>query len=145
MNNFSLENHCVLVTGASSGIGAQTAISISEMGGKLILSARNKERLQKVKSQMVGECHQIITADLTRQQDLENLVKELPKLDGLVQSCGIVRPFPVEFIGEKHIDEMFDVNYKAPVLLTSRLLKKKKIRPRASLVFMSSISSHFAH
>src|SRR5699024_4634337 len=37
------------------------------------------------------------------------------------------------------------VNYKAPVLLTSRLLKKKKIRPRASLVFMSSISSHFAH
>lgn len=145
MNAFSLQHKTILVTGASSGIGAQTAISIAEAGGKVILSARNVERLEKVFKQLEGEGHQIIPADLTKPEDIENLISQLPELDGLVQSSGMVRPFPVKFIGEKQIDEMFGLNYKAPIVLTSKLFRQKKIKSAASLVFMSSISSHFAH
>ncbi len=145
MNNFSLENKTILVTGASSGIGAQTAITLSEAGAILILTARNTERLEKVFNQLKGGRHQFITADLTQTEDFEKLLNKVPTLDGIVHSAGMVRPFPVKFIGEKQIDQMFGVNYKATILLTSKLFKAKKINKQASLVFMSSISSHFAH
>ncbi|HET8837878.1 MAG TPA: SDR family oxidoreductase [Flavobacteriaceae bacterium] len=145
MKNFELQNKTILVTGASSGIGAQTAISISKAGGKVILSARNESRLQTVFNQLKGTGHQIRPADLTDENQIETLIDAVPNLDGLVQSSGMVRPFPVKFIGKKQIDEMFAVNYSAPILLTSKLFKAKKINPSASLVFMSSISSHFAH
>ncbi len=145
MKNFELHNKIILVTGASSGIGAQTAITISQAGGTLILSARNKERLQQTFEKLEGTGHKIISADLTDGNQIEALVDAVPNLDGLVLSSGMVRPFPIKFIGEKQIDEMFDLNYKAPIILTSKLFKSKKIKPSASLVFMSSISSHFAH
>ncbi len=145
MNNFSLENKTILITGASSGIGAQTAITLSKAGAKLILTARNTERLENVFNQLEGDKHQFITADLTQAEDFENLLNRVPTLDGIVHSAGMVRPFPVKFIGEKQIDQMFGVNYKATILLTSKLFKAKKINKQASLVFMSSISSHFAH
>ncbi|TQD37710.1 SDR family NAD(P)-dependent oxidoreductase [Haloflavibacter putidus] len=145
MNNFSLENKTILISGASSGIGAQTAITLSQAGAKLILTARNTERLENVFNQLDGDKHQFITADLTQAEDFEKLLNKVPALDGIVHSAGMVRPFPVKFIGEKQIDQMFGVNYKATILLTSRLFKAKKINKQASLVFMSSISSHFAH
>lgn len=145
MNKFSLENKTILITGASSGIGAQTAITLSQAGANLILSARNIERLEAVFKQLTGEEHQIIPADLTKEEDLKTVIKQVPNIDGMVHSAGMVRPFPVKFIGEKQIDQMFGVNYKACILLTSKLFKAKKINKQASLVFMSSISSHFAH
>lgn len=145
MNNFTLRDKKILITGASSGIGAQTAISVSQAGGKVVLSARNEERLQQVFRKLSGMGHQIIPADLTEENEIDNLVSNVPKIDGLVLSSGIIRPFPVKFIGKKQIDEMFASNYSASVLLTGKLLKAKKINPSSSIVFMSSISSHFAH
>lgn len=145
MNPFSLENKTILVTGASSGIGAQTAISASKLGATVILSARNKTKLEETLSKLEGGNHQIITADLTKQEEVKQLLDNLGNIDGVVHSSGIVRPFPVKFIDEKHIQEMFEINYNAPVLLMSKLFKAKKINKSASVVFMSSISSHFSH
>ena len=145
MNPFSLENKTILVTGASSGIGAQTAISASNLGAKVILSGRNKIKLEDTLSKLTGEFHKIITADLTKKIEVEKLVIEVENVDGVVHSSGIVRPFPVKFIDEKHIEEIFEINYNAPVLLMSELFKAKKVNKSASIVFMSSISSHFSH
>jgi NAD(P)-dependent dehydrogenase (short-subunit alcohol dehydrogenase family) len=145
MNPFSLENKTILVTGASSGIGAQTAISVSEQGATVILSARNESKLEETLSKLSGENHKIIIADLTKTADIEELVNKVENIDGIVHSSGIVRPFPIKFIDEKHIQEMFEINYNAPVLLMSKLFKTKKINKEASIVFMSSISSHFSH
>lgn len=135
----------MLITGASSGIGAETARALADCGVKLILSGRNQERLQETLDSMFGDGHQIIPADLTDEAQIEHLVKEIEGLDGIVHSSGIVRPFPVKFIGKKQIDEMYGINYQGPVLLTSKLFRAKKIRPQASIVFMSSISSRFPH
>lgn len=145
MNPFSLANKTILVTGASSGIGAQAAISASKQGATIILSARNKTKLAETLSKLEGEHHQIIVADLTIQEEVQQLVEKVKNIDGVVHSSGIVRPFPVKFIDEKHIQEMFEINYNAPVLLMSKLFKVKKMNKSASIVFMSSISSHFAH
>ena len=145
MSSFRLENKKILVTGASSGIGRQVAIAISEMGGKVILSARNKERLEETKSRLIGDGHIVIAADLTNEADVDKLILEVGEIDGVVQSSGIVRPFPVKFIGKKQFDEVFGINYQAPVMLVSKLFRSKKIKRKSSLVFMSSISSHFPH
>jgi NAD(P)-dependent dehydrogenase (short-subunit alcohol dehydrogenase family) len=145
MNPFDLTNKTILITGASSGIGAQTAISTAKMGASIVLTGRNKDKLEEVYSKLEGENHQIIIADLRKRDEVLVLVDEVPFLDGVVHSSGIVKPFPIKFIDDKHLKEMFEINYNAPVLLMSKLFKAQKIKKAASIVFMSSISSHFSH
>lgn len=145
MIDFDLSNRTFLVTGASSGIGAEVANKISRYGGKLILSARNEDRLNNTLSILEGNGHSMYSADLTKEKDIDNLILHVNNVDGIVHCSGVVRPFPVKFIGEKQIDEMFGINYNGPVLLTSKLFKAKKINKAGSIVFMSSISSHFPH
>ena len=64
MNPFSLEGKTILITGASSGIGAQCAIDCSKMGAKVILVARNEERLKSVLSQCEGDAHVYYLSDM---------------------------------------------------------------------------------
>lgn len=143
MNPFSLNNKTVLVTGASSGIGAQTAVLLSHLGANVILNGRNEERLQQRFQELAVGDHKIISGDLTLEETLGNIVQSVPNLDGIVHSSGIVKHFPVKFIGKKQIAELFAINYEAPVLLTSGLLKAKKVNAGASIVFMSSVACNF--
>ncbi len=144
MNPFSLHKKNILVTGGSSGIGRQTAITLAEAGATVIISARREEELNRTLGMMSGNHHKIV-ADLTNESQIDALVAAIEQVDGIVHSAGIVRPFPVKFIGKKQVDEMFGINYLGPVLLTSKLFKKKKVAKGASIVFMSSISSQFPH
>lgn len=141
-NPFSLNNKRILVTGASSGIGRAIAIECSKMGASVILTARNKERLDETLLLMdCPEKHQIILGDLSKEEDISNLVKGIEEiLDGVVQCAGFTIPKPFQFISSVDIDSVMDVNYKAPAILTQKLLKKKKIGKLASIVFISSIS-----
>ena len=70
----------MLVTGASSGIGRQTAIECSRMGASVVLSARNEVRLLETLSSIEGEGHKIIPADLLNQDQIKgnkDLVNEI--------------------------------------------------------------------
>lgn len=138
---FSLEGKTILITGASSGIGMQTAIETSRLGANLILTARNVERLNKTLNKCIKGDNKIITADLTNYEELTKLVLQIKKLDGIVHSAGIVNYIPSQFINEKNIYELMDINYKSPAMLTSLLLRKKKINEIASIVFISSIAA----
>jgi NAD(P)-dependent dehydrogenase (short-subunit alcohol dehydrogenase family) len=141
MKQFSLDGKTVLVTGASSGIGRQVAISVAEAGACVVITGRNRERLDECFQSLPGLGHHLFVADLMNETDINLLVDSLDKLDGVVFSAGVSSHMPVKFVMEKHFTEIFEINFRAPVLLTSRLLKKKKINDKASFVFMSSISS----
>ena len=144
MNPFDLTNKAILVTGASSGLGRQCAISISEQGGRVIITARNTERLQSTFDALKGTGHSVVIADLTKKEDIEKLVEELPKLNGVVYSTGISDLSPARFITESDIEKTFKIGYDASVLLTSRILAKKRLENRnASLLFISSISTRY--
>ena len=145
MNAIQLNDKFILVTGASSGIGMQTAISISNMGGKLVLTGRNKENLKHTFEQLKGEGHHVITADLLKEGERNKLIDELPMLDGIVHSAGTVNPFPIRFIDQIKLDETMNINYEIPVLLMSGIMRKKKINPKASIVFLSSVSGQHPH
>lgn len=83
-NPFSLKGKTILVTGASSGIGKETAISCSKMGAKVIITARNDVRLEETFQALEGKGHIKIKADLTNPDELDRLVKEIEVIDGLV-------------------------------------------------------------
>ncbi len=141
-NPYTLENKTILVTGASSGIGRATAIECSKMGATLIITARNKERLQETFDELdcsFGQNHQQIIADLSTEESVHKLADCMPVLNGVSLNAGIVKTLPVKFINGDALSEVLDVNMISPVLLTQRLLKKKKFQRGSSVVFTSSI------
>lgn len=142
-NPFSLEGKTILVTGASSGIGRGIAIECSKMGAKMVINGRNKERLNETLSALEGEGHLSIQADLSKQEEIERLVDETLILNGCVHSAGMPKICPVKYLDRKTIEEILNVNTIAPILLTSLLVKKKKLQKKSSIVFISSISGVF--
>ncbi len=143
MNPFSLEGKTILVTGASSGIGRGIATECSKMGAKVILNGRNAERLQETLDKMEGEGHQIIVADIAKQEEIDRLVAELPSLDGCVLCAGIPQVCPVKHFKRQDIEDIFSVNTFAPIMITSSLVKKKKIHKGSSVVLIESVSGVF--
>jgi len=139
-NPFSLNGQTILVTGASSGIGRQIAISVSQMGGRLVIAGRNAERLQQTLERLSGEGHQAIQGDLATPEGRERLIAACPPLNGLVNNAGTALLRPFKFTDDERLENLFDINFFAPFKLTRDLVKKKKILPGASIVFISSIA-----
>ncbi|TSA25411.1 MAG: SDR family oxidoreductase [Bacteroidetes bacterium] len=141
INPFTLSGKTILVTGASSGIGKQTAILVSRAGATVCTTGRDAERLQETFDQLEGNSHRMMIADLIVEAQMDALVEELPALNGIVHCAGMVNPWPVKFILQEHIDRIFAINYHAPVNLTGKLLRKKKVLNHASLLFLSTIAT----
>jgi len=139
-NPFSLSGKQILVTGASSGIGRAIAVECSKMGAKVIITARNEERLKETLSQMCGNGHSLIVADLTIEKDRILLAEQTPTLDGLVNCAGIVRTLLFPFIDADSLSEVMSINFTAPTLISAQLVKNKKLVKNSSIVFISSIS-----
>lgn len=138
-NPFSLSGKTILVTGASSGIGRQTAIECSNMGASLVLSARNEERLQETFSKLYGDNHIIAVADLRCQEQLDAMVADMPVLDGVVLCSGKGLTLPMQFATREKFDDLFNTNFFAPFELLRLLYKKKKIQKGGSVVALSSL------
>lgn len=143
MNPFSLEGKTVLVTGASSGIGRGIAVTCAQMGAKLILNGRNEERLNETISMLTGEGHQILVADLSQQEDLQRMADIIPEIQGWVNSAGIPKVSPIKYFDRKDVEEIFNVNAISSMLLLSMLVKKKKLKRGASVVFISAVTGAF--
>ncbi len=142
-NPFTLEGKTILVTGASSGIGRGIATECSKMGAKVILNGRNAERLQETLDNMEGEGHKIIAVDIAKQEEIDNLIAQLPVLDGCVLCAGIPQVCPVKHFKRSDIEDIFSVNTFAPIMITSSLVKKKKIHKGSSVVLVESVSGVF--
>ena len=141
MNNpFSLEGKTILVTGASSGIGRATAIACSQMGAVVVVTGRNELRLQETLDALEGSGHQMIVADIANDDQIDYLVDQIPAINGLVNNAGITETCPTQFIKRDKLNRVMEVNTIAPILLTQRILKKKKLGKGGSIVFTCSIS-----
>ena len=127
-NPYSLEGKTILVTGASSGIGRASAIECSKLGAKVIITARNQERLSETFSMLQGEGHQVITCDLADENSINRLVEEVSEIHGLVNNAGFTKLLPVQFINVADLNSLLSINTVAPIILLQKLLKKKKIK-----------------
>jgi NAD(P)-dependent dehydrogenase (short-subunit alcohol dehydrogenase family) len=139
-NPFSLANKTILITGASSGIGKATAIACSKMGAKIIITGRDLARLNVTFNELEGGEHSLIQADLTNKNDFDALIQSIETIDGVVHSAGISGHFLFNFLKEEELNNMMEINFRIPTLLTQKLLKQKKINRGSSIVFINSTS-----
>ena len=144
MNNpFSISGKTILVTGAGSGIGRSTSIECSKMGANVIITDINAESLAETLSMLdvsAGQKHESFVADLTNQEKLDELVSSIPVIDGLVSNAGISKVLPIQFLNDQDFNRIMDINAFAPMYLTQKIYKKKKISKGGSIVFTVSIS-----
>lgn len=143
-NPFSLDGKTILVTGASSGIGRQCAIDCSKMGAKVILGARDEERLAETLSQMEGEGHLTVAYDLTDTEGMKALVtgivQQVGQLHGALHCAGISDTLPLKLMKTETIDKFFRTNVYSAIELTREICSIKNVsKEGASIVFFSSI------
>ena len=115
----------VLVIGASSGIGRQTAITLSRIGAKLTLVARTEDKLKTALQELEGEGHAYYVTDISELSGIEEMVKQTIQkngcLDGMVYAAGISMSMPLQMFKPQKLQSLFDVNFFAFVLLFVRL------------------------
>lgn len=144
-NPFSLENKVIIVTGASSGIGAQCAIDCSKMGAKVVLVARNEERLQHTLSQMDGEGHLLLPFDLSVSDGLKEAVKgvvgKVGKINGVVNCAGVSSVTPLKLVTDELLDQFFHTNVYSAINLSKEVARVGNYDKEGgcSIVFFASI------
>ena len=145
--SFRPEQH-ILVTGASSGIGAAIAQRLNALGATIIASGRDQEKLEAMRlSCHAPERTKIEARDLTQKmEELPAWVRELAlkygKLHGLVCSAGMAFPMPLRLLDFEKSRELFYLNYFAPILLAQGFCDRRNNSGKgASIVFIASIAA----
>ena len=138
-----LNNKRYLVTGASadSDIGFAICQGLAEQGAELILVGRRQGMLEYTQSQLPNT-HHIAAFDLAQLDDIgawfKGLVAQYGVLDGIVHSASFQGYSPLKSIKAKSIQQYFDVNFSAALMLIAALSKKNHFRPNASAVIIGS-------
>ncbi|KAA9155672.1 SDR family oxidoreductase [Amycolatopsis acidicola] len=113
-----VDSKVVAITGASSGIGAATAVELAARGAAVVLGARRTDRLESVVERIrnAGGRAELLDVDVTKRVDLERLValavERFGRLDVLVGNAGVARIAPVEKLDVDDWDAMIDVNLR---------------------------------
>lgn len=146
----SLKNKTVLITGASSGIGQASAVQFAQLGAKLILAARRKDRLDELASKLAkehkAEVH-TISLDVRDQKAVQKIIEGLPaewaNIDILLNNAGLSRG--LEKIQEGIIqnwEEMIDTNVKGLLYVTRAVMPGMVKRNSGHIVNIGSIAGH---
>lgn len=135
-----IQNKRVFVSGASSGIGKAVCKLLSEHGATIIMNGRNEGKLFETMQSLGKGSHSFITGDITDPDVRKEISKKAGQLDGIVHSAGVLKYLPSRVINDKHLKEVFDINFFAPMQLNQQLLFDKRINKNGSIVFVSSIS-----
>jgi len=139
------ETKTILITGASSGFGKETAKLLSKEGHKLILVARRNELLQKLKKELSTDVY-IAAVDVRKKNDVENLFKNLPEkfkdVDVLINCAGLALGMePATEAAIEDWEEMVDTNIKGLMYCTRFALDIMKKRNTGLIINISSIAA----
>jgi serine 3-dehydrogenase len=145
--SISLKDECVLVVGASSGIGRETAILFASEGARVMASARRADRLQQLQDELKKQGHAIsvFPADASDPAQMEALaaaaVAEMGKVDMMVYVTGTNTPDrSLKRLTIPIWDEMIKVNLNGAYYITHALLPSMRQAGKGYLIYVSSIS-----
>jgi len=143
-----LQKKTVWVTGASSGIGAALAVELSRRGARVILSARNEERLREVRLSLEGDVeHMVVPLDLASGESIERAAATVKAqvgcVDVLVNNGGISQRSRATETDLSVVRRIMDVNYMGTVALTQAVLPGMMERGWGRIVVTSSLVGKF--
>jgi NAD(P)-dependent dehydrogenase (short-subunit alcohol dehydrogenase family) len=135
----------ILVTGASSGIGRETAILLSELNARVLLSGRDRGRLDATVRALHGDGHVAAPFDLNAIEDigawLNSLTKEDGPLQGLVHCAGVRHTLPLRSVGMPKVEESMRINVISAIMLAKAFRAPGCSTPRSSIVLLSSVAA----
>lgn len=140
-----LNSKKILVMGASGGIGSNTAIKLSKLGAKLVISGRDTDRLAQTLNKLEGSGHHAIPFDIKELDKIMDFMKSVveidnEKLSGLVYSTGVVPIRPIKNTTSSFLHDIMITNYYGFVEIV-RCFSNKKISEGGSIVALSSYAS----
>lgn len=146
INLIDLTGKTYLVTGASSGMGRQVCITLSKLGAKVALVARNEAKLAETLNLMEEtKQHRVVPFDLNNLNNIEEMINkstaEIGKFDGFVHCAGLGTMKPLLMTTPDFMNEIMTVNLFSFVEITRCITKKKNCNPNASIVAISSSAS----
>jgi NAD(P)-dependent dehydrogenase (short-subunit alcohol dehydrogenase family) len=144
-NPLDLSDRTVLVTGASSGIGRETAIVLSGLGARVIVTARRPAELEATLAQMTPGAHIAAPFDLANLADVPEWVKSLAQqhgpLHGLVHAAGFRKTVGLRGVSVDMLQQTFRVNLDSAVMLAKGFRQKGCCRSGASVILLSSVAA----
>lgn len=149
INPMELTGRNIMVTGASSGIGRDTAILLSQLGARVFLVSRRENALEETLSYMDGADHVVLPYDLTDADSIPEWLKTVTQkhgiLYGLVHSAGIQQPLPLRSLMLSALQTTMEINFVAGYAL-ARGFRHKSVREdkAGSIVYVSSIAGLIA-
>lgn len=143
-NPAALAGKRILVTGATSGIGRAASTIFAAHGAELIVTGRNKERLQNVLSDLSGKGHVGLTLELTDADCVADWIKDLTSnhgvLNGIFHSAGIELVRPARMIKQEHLNHIYSSGLNAAFGIARAASARSCLADDGSVVFMSSVA-----
>ncbi len=144
MNPMDLTGRRILVTGASSGIGRETAILLSGLGAKVTLAGRDEARLAQTAALLAGEGHTVAAFDLAQLDAIPAWVRALAAsggaFHGVIHSAGIHKASPLKVLSPALLDEVMRVNVHSAAMLAKGFRQKGCRAEEGSIVLLASVA-----
>ena len=136
----------IMIIGAASGIGKQTAILLSQLGASIIMVDRDGDKLLSVKNELSNqEKHLVFSHDVKDVESIKelfnNATQDGNKLNGLVYTAGIAKPVPLRVMSRAEYENIFAINYFGFINAVS-MYSKKKYSSGGSIVGVSAVNAH---
>ena len=143
MIKFDFTGKRILVTGASSGIGAAITKALLDAGAEVIMVARNVEKLAMAAETMGSQAY--YSVDLSDVPNIgaqiESIIKEGGPLDGFVHSAGIGTVRPIKMCTYDYMKQMMDINFFSFIEIVRVITKKKNFNEGMGIVGISSVAA----
>jgi NAD(P)-dependent dehydrogenase (short-subunit alcohol dehydrogenase family) len=140
----------IVITGGTSGIGESAAKTLAEMGARIVLIARDKQRgdatLARLRECGPGLAHSVHLADLTRLPEMKRVAAQIaneePRIDALINNAGAL--FTTRHVTPDGLECTFALNHMAYFVITEGLRERLVATAPARVVSTSSVAHHTA-
>jgi short-subunit dehydrogenase len=140
-----LKNKIVLITGASSGIGAATAKAFARCGTHTVITARTTESLQKLSAEINNRKTYPFTFDITDYNQIttlcQTIISRFGKIDVLINNAGVGLYASIEKMTRKDYNTLFDTNLTGPILLMQQIIPAMRTNGGGLIINISSMIS----
>src|SRR5262245_51263022 len=142
----TIADKVIIITGASSGIGFETALALAKEKPNLVLVARREERLQELhrRVQEIGAKAKYLALDLRQKENVEHMVRsthdEFGRIDVLINNAGFGFFGTVESTPESVVREIFALNFEAPLLASQLVIPIMRSSGGGHIINVSSVA-----